>query len=1157
MTIRKFIRRVLVSGIALILVVFILPLSLVGALLHGDASRAWILQHAARSTGFEVRIGSLSFSPDPPRLILGDVQGDGPDGLNLTVEKIGLGLEIEPWLAGHIPSLHLQRPRLMLSPAAMAETGTTDPVEDPTLPLPPLPPFPLDRLQVIDGSIVLPASAETPALRLEEVGLFGEELSPRGMNLIFAAIGQPGGTLQGQVVVADGAVQIAAEAMGASAAPLLRLVNVPATAGTLDTRIEVSLAKNGHLEATATGRLERLRLQSGWDGTLQWQVSSRDGERLNLHATGLVRPPGSRFSPITLSGDLSRSEKKWHLRTATATIDDWLQLEGSGDLLPAIDLRLKTRLAAPWSLAGWLGRPAPEGLAWHPGQSWRGDIHLHGSPTAPDWRGKLENGSDQVTFRDLSTTDLKWRLRGKGSLPKKTVSLSLSARAKKIVHRDHTVTDADFRLNGRGTLPGKGVSFQLRGSAKKMANREISASNFTLELDGKGNRPREELVFQLKSTLKNMHVANGVLTALRGTGDGRVRWRDGSWRLRHGDLEADRVRIAGESLPLAWSGSARGDLAGNSRVDGGLKVFGAHLKTGLTVDKTVPLRLRVETAGKTSWNLTTIPQNWLAGAQLAGQARGGLTMTRKEREWHGEMDLKLSEGGWTAATAPGEELPSLLVEGFEGGASSTFVRGDSGAFRFDGRLRANGGEWLAGSSFGNLSGEKVDAKVTLRRNRKRPWSLTTTLRSRTLPATFIRLQPDGGGFRGQLKFHRLNLQPLFDTHLRELFMERDPGWQTAQIGGKLSANLVFRKPGTEKPALNGNISLKKGHIVGPGKKWRIQEIALELPIDETDEPHKKKRRPGRLLLNGIESGGLRLPKIVARPRWQGDTLSLAGSIHGTLYQGRYRLDGVRLTNLWSPQRRGDLSLKLDGLDLAELTGALGTPAMTGKLSADLGGIVWQNGRLQSNGSASAELFDGLVRITRIRARGLDSAMPLWRLDAEVDRIDLEAATRRLEVGIIQGTLSGNIQNLVLAGGIPISFQARFGSVESRKPQRISVKALETIQTLGTGLAGNPISRGMMSLFKNYRYSRFGFGCRLENDIFYLNGIDQHGNEIKKSVKRVKKNNQKEYLVVGSLLPPTVEVINFVPIIDWKEMIQRLKSVGLAGEVKTTFGAPDR
>jgi len=97
---------------------------------------------------------------------------------------------------------------------------------------------------------------------------------------------------------------------------------------------------------------------------------------------------------------------------------------------------------------------------------------------------------------------------------------------------------------------------------------------------------------------------------------------------------------------------------------------------------------------------------------------------------------------------------------------------------------------------------------------------------------------------------------------------------------------------------------------------------------------------------------------------------------------------------------------------------------------------------------------------------------------------------------------------------------------------------------------------LMSIIKNYRYSRFGFGCRLENDIFYLNGIDKFGNEIKKSAKRVAKSNQKEYLVVGSLLPPTVEVINFVPIIDWKEMIQRLKSVGLAGDVETSFGAPD-
>jgi hypothetical protein len=53
----------------------------------------------------------------------------------------------------------------------------------------------------------------------------------------------------------------------------------------------------------------------------------------------------------------------------------------------------------------------------------------------------------------------------------------------------------------------------------------------------------------------------------------------------------------------------------------------------------------------------------------------------------------------------------------------------------------------------------------------------------------------------------------------------------------------------------------------------------------------------------------------------------------------------------------------------------------------------------------------------------------------------------------------------------------------------------------------------------------GFQSRLENDRFYLRGV--------------KSEDGKEYLVVGSTLPPRVNVVSHSQVISFSEMVKRL------------------
>ena len=78
-------------------------------------------------------------------------------------------------------------------------------------------------------------------------------------------------------------------------------------------------------------------------------------------------------------------------------------------------------------------------------------------------------------------------------------------------------------------------------------------------------------------------------------------------------------------------------------------------------------------------------------------------------------------------------------------------------------------------------------------------------------------------------------------------------------------------------------------------------------------------------------------------------------------------------------------------------------------------------------------------------------------------------------------------------------------------QWISVEALNKITVLSSGEDGSLIYGGIAGFFDEFRYSKMGFKATLRNDKLTLRGIES--------------SDGKEFLVVGSLLPPTVNVIS--------------------------------
>jgi hypothetical protein len=156
-------------------------------------------------------------------------------------------------------------------------------------------------------------------------------------------------------------------------------------------------------------------------------------------------------------------------------------------------------------------------------------------------------------------------------------------------------------------------------------------------------------------------------------------------------------------------------------------------------------------------------------------------------------------------------------------------------------------------------------------------------------------------------------------------------------------------------------------------------------------------------------------------------------------------------------------------------------------------------------------------------------VPSIKLDARFQDIQLEQASETFAFGRISGVLAGTINDLVVTKSQPSNFTADIYSVDKGGvSQRISVESLNKITVLSSGEDTGTLYGGIAGFFDSFRYSKLGFKAMLKNDKLTLRGVETRDGQ--------------EYLVVGSLIPPTVNVISHTQEIAFAELVRRLERI---------------
>lgn len=272
---------------------------------------------------------------------------------------------------------------------------------------------------------------------------------------------------------------------------------------------------------------------------------------------------------------------------------------------------------------------------------------------------------------------------------------------------------------------------------------------------------------------------------------------------------------------------------------------------------------------------------------------------------------------------------------------------------------------------------------------------------------------------------------------------------------------------------------------------------------------------------------------------QGRRFALRAPWRQPLLGGALAVETLALRDLGTESLGADFKAAVEPLDLAALCRALGWPEFGGTLAGKLPGLTVRDGVWAVDGALEAQAFDGRLRIERLRVMQPFGRLPEVTADVAIRRLDLDALTRAFSFGRISGRLDGDVRGLRLLNWSPVAFDARMYSTPGDdSTRRISQRAIDNISAIGGGPTG-ALSRGFMSLFKEFPYARLGIGCVLRDGVCTMSGV----------APAPPQGELRGYTLVEGRLLPRINVVGYNERVSWPQLVEQLEAARASGGPK--------
>jgi hypothetical protein len=359
---------------------------------------------------------------------------------------------------------------------------------------------------------------------------------------------------------------------------------------------------------------------------------------------------------------------------------------------------------------------------------------------------------------------------------------------------------------------------------------------------------------------------------------------------------------------------------------------------------------------------------------------------------------------------------------------------------------------------------------------------------------------------------------LYDVYLQPFLIESALG--DLQTSGQASGGLVLRDGRLHSARLDSQgLSLEDRQGL-----FGLENILARIRWSDSDQPEQSEVQwtGGHVYRVGLG------PARIAAESASG-YLSLQEATQLPVLDGALQIDAFELAYGDDEPLHWQVNGLLTPVSMKLLTGALGWPEFSGKLSGIIPDVRYAAGNLEVGGVLLVRVFEGDVTLRNLQLEQPFGVVPRLQLDAQVRNIDLETLTRTFSFGKIEGTLAGRIDGLQMESWRPVAFDAELATPEGDESRhRISQKAVDNISSIGGGGVGGVLSRSFLRFFEDFPYDRLGIRCRLENGVCAMGGVEPAVNGY--------------YLVKGRFIPPRLDVIGYADRVDWDSLVSQIVAV---------------
>ncbi len=374
------------------------------------------------------------------------------------------------------------------------------------------------------------------------------------------------------------------------------------------------------------------------------------------------------------------------------------------------------------------------------------------------------------------------------------------------------------------------------------------------------------------------------------------------------------------------------------------------------------------------------------------------------------------------------------------------------------------------------------------------------------------------------------LQPFFSQYIAP-YMEQtvfDESDKKEQIKGQLKAKILIN----QNEIKQGEMIIEHFFLDDLNKHFSIKDATASINWSQDSAfTTASKLSWQQILINGIAINAGQF-NFLAKQR----SISLLQPSSISLLDGVFDIKRFD----WEHQENDEPKVYFEGgirhLSLEQLSTALQWTPLTGDISGDIPGVVYENKTLSLKGGLTVKIFDGTIKISKLASSGMFKDFSRFYMDMEIDNLDLNEITQKFEIGGMEGRVSGFINKLYLENWKPVSFYAWIGTPEDDDSRhRISQKAVQNIASIGGGGAADVISRGFLRFFDTFGYDKLGFGCYLHQGVCQLMGAEAA--------------EQGYYIIKGGGLP-RIDVIAYNPRVDWNVLMERLSRIIESDQVIT-------